>query len=174
MMMVFAVLIQCTIGFAQKTTQPLTQEQVRVQLAQGMVNLIDAVKPAYTKGTTQDQFIIKLCGKWKPTPEGKAVLVRAFSYISLGYTVDGVLRNYNGKEMAAAALLYKNIYTKNPKTDGSEIFGGVTGAVNQFATENPRPKCKWYQLGCILDWVGGYITDNCPWLCPIIIKILGL
>jgi hypothetical protein len=80
-----------------------------------------------------------------------------------------ILKNYNGKEMAAAALYVDNLSKKGIKTDGSELFGGKTGDFNPYAN-TITAKCRWYQLGCWIKEIFG--DENGQHIIDEIVKYL--
>ena len=138
--------------------QKVTQEDVRLQLAEGMVDFTNSLKPAYEKAEDVEEFKKIVTGCWyqKTTEEGNDLLDAAYKLLSKKTSQDDILKNYNGKEMAVAALYIDSLSRKGVKTDGSELFGGTTGDFNPYATM-VTAKCRWYQLGC---WIKEIFGDD--------------
>jgi hypothetical protein len=168
-----------TVLFAfNANAQKITQESVRLQLAQGMSDLTVSLKPAFDKTTNVDDFKKTITGSWysKITKEGNDLLNASYKLLSNKTSQEEILKNYNGKEMAAAALFVNNLSKKGIKTDGSELFGGKTGDFNLYAS-TVTARCKWYQLGCWIKEIfgeesGQLIID--AGVKVILIAILGL
>ena len=146
--------------------QKITQEDVRLQLAQGMVDFTSSLSLAYEKSDNVEEFkrIVKGCWDLKTTKEGNDLLDAAYKLLSNKTSEEEILKSYDGKEMAVAALYIDNLSKKGIKTDGSELFGGTTGDFNPYANV-VTAKCRWYELGCILkeifgDEGGGVILDT--------------
>jgi hypothetical protein len=164
--LLFILLANC---FSQtKSNKPLSSEQVRLEFANGIILFKEGVTPFYKKGMSLNEFVLSTCKDLKPTPEGNALLSVAYKYISTSTTNADILKSYSGKEMANAILFLKPIITKNPLADGAELFGGKSSNLIQVTAEAARPQCKWYQIGCLLDWIGGWINDNWGWIKPLL------
>lgn len=163
---VIATVLFSFIGNAQN----ITKEEARYKLAEGMSSFVDGVKPAYKSGQTYASFEKTILGSWRNTTEGTALLRKAYDYALKGTTKDEILKLYSGVEMANALALYDKLKTKNPRTDGIEIFGGTTGDYNSFANTSTQlaAKCAWYQLGCHLQALLDFINNNYTILCIIV------
>ena len=147
-----------TVLFAfNGNAQKITQESVRLQLAQGMYDFSSSLKPAFDKTTNVEEFKKVITGSWytKITKEGNNLLNASYKLLSTKASQAEILKSYNGKEMAAAALYVDNLSKNGVKTDGSELFGGTTGDVNPYAA-TVTAKCRWYQLSC---WVKEIFGD---------------
>ena len=163
-----------TVLFAfNANAQKITQESVRLQLAQGMSDLTVSLKPAFDKTTNVDDFKKTITGSWysKITKEGNDLLNASFKLLSNKTSPEEILKNYNGKEMAAAALFVNNLSKKGIKTDGSELFGGKTGDFNPYAS-TVTARCKWYQLGCILKEIFGDAGGDA--ILDVIVRVLTI
>jgi hypothetical protein len=163
-----------TVLFAfNANAQKITQESVRLQLAQGMSDLTVSLKPAFDKTTNVDDFKKTITGSWysKITKEGNDLLNASFKLLSNKTSQEEILKNYNGKEMAAAALFVNNLSKKGIKTDGSELFGGKTGDFNPYAS-TVTARCKWYQLGCILKEIFGDAGGDA--ILDVIVRVLTI
>ena len=138
-------------------SQKLTQEDVRLQLAQGMADFTSSLKPAFDKSDNVEDFKKIITGCWysKITNEGNDLLEAAYKLLSNKTSESEILKNYNGKEMAEAALYINTLVKNSVKTDGSELFGGTrNGDFNPYATLFTA-KCRWYQVGCWLKEIFG-------------------
>ena len=147
-----------TVLFAfNGNAQKLTQEDVRLQLAHGMVDFTKSLNLAYEKSDNVEEFKKIVIGCWNPktTVEGSDLLDAAYKLLSNNTSEEEILKNYNGKEMATAALYVDNLSKKGIKTDGSELFGGTTGDFNPYATLSTTSKCRWYQIGCWIKEIFG-------------------
>ena len=147
------------VGFgaqAQKTIA--TKEDARLALAKGFVSFRNSLKPAILEAKDVKSYKTAVCGPWLATipAEGDNLLNAAYETLKKGISDDELIKTYSGKEMAAAALLYNEIIKKNPKSDGSELFGGTTGNFNPYAARQlTTSNCRWYQLMCWLREIFG-------------------
>lgn len=150
--------LTATVLFAfSGNAQKITQESVRLQLAQGMSDFTSSLKPAFDKTRNVEDFKKVITGSWysKITKEGNDLLNASYKLLSSKVSQAEILKSYNGKEMAAAALYIDNLTQKGIKTDGTELFGGTTGNYNPYATNAVSAKCRWYQLGCWIKEIFG-------------------
>ena len=145
-----ATVLFSTTGNAQK----ITQESVRLQLANTMVTFTNAMKPAYEQAKDFEEFKQIVCGDWTPTSEGKALLNASYNLISKKISDASIIKSYSGKEMAAVALLHNENLKKDIKSSGIEIFGGTTGDFNPYVT-NVEGRCRWYQIACWFSEIFG-------------------
>jgi hypothetical protein len=167
-----------TVLFAfNGNAQKVTQESVRLQLAQGMSDFTFSLKPAFDKTRSVEDFKKTITGSWysKITKEGNDLLNASYKLLTNKTSQAEILKNYNGKEMAVALLYVNDLSVKGVKTDGSELFGGTTGDFNPYVTTSA--KCRWYQLSCWIkeifgDEGGGIIMDTIVRVLTIL--ILGL
>jgi len=147
------------VGFgaqAQKTIA--TKEDARLALAKGFVSFRNSLRPPFKETKDYKRFKNTICGPWTPTVpvEGDNLLKAAYESLSSGITDDEIIKSYSGKEMAAAALFQNEVFKKNPKSDGSELFGGTTGSFNPYAAKQSADSpCRWYQLKCWLQQIFG-------------------
>jgi hypothetical protein len=131
---------------AQKQSPGLS----KTQAAQVMASFVESVKPAYQKGQTFKDFEFCLLENNNVTLEGKALLNKAFDYLSKGIPNTQISKEYSGNEIANAQLLFSTIKKAKPKADGIEVFGGSATTTNKFAETSKAKGCKWYQLDCII------------------------
>jgi hypothetical protein len=154
--LLFGLIATVLFAFNGNAQEKITQEDVRLQLAKGMVDFTSSLSLAYEKSDNVEEFkkIVKGCWDLKTTEEGNDLLDAAYKLLSNKTSEEEILKNYNGKEMAAAALYIDSLSKKGIKTDGSELFGGTTGDFNPYANM-VTAKCRWYQLSCILKEIFG-------------------
>lgn len=132
---------------AQKQPSTLSNNQMATVMSLFVTN----VKPAYQKGQTYKEFEKTLLGNWNNTPEGSALLSKAFQYISKSISSEQIIKEYSGLEMANAYKASINAQRTNRSTDGVEVFGGKISDVNVFSEKAKTSGCKWYQLGCYVE-----------------------
>ncbi|MCF6131304.1 hypothetical protein [Flavobacterium wongokense] len=149
--------IIATILFAfNGNAQKVTQEELRLILAQGMADFTSSLKPAFEKSKNVEDFKKRVTGNWysKIPTEGNDLLEASYELLSKKTSNDDILKNYNGKEMAVAALYIDSLSKKGVQTDGTELFGGTTGDFNPYS-ETVSAKCRWYQLACWIKEIFG-------------------
>ena len=162
--LLFGIIATVLFGFTGNA-QKVTEEEVRVILAQGMADFTSSLRTAFEKTDNVEDFKKTVAGCWysKMPGEGSDLLDAAHSLLSKKLSEDEILKNYNGKEMAVAALYLDALSKQGVKTDGTELFGGTTGDFNPYATM-VFAKCRWYQLSCWLKEIfgenGGEIIVN--------------
>jgi hypothetical protein len=154
--LLFGLVATALFTFSGNAQEKLTNEELRAVLAQGMVDFTNSVKPAYEKTTNLEDFKKTVTGCWysKMPKEGGNLLNAAYTLLSRNLSDEEIIKSFNGKELAEAALYVNELKLKNPKSDGVEIFGGTTGDFNPYAIMVVA-KCSWYQLGCILKEIFG-------------------
>lgn len=147
-------------SFSSIAQQKVTQEQARSICAQQMAAFTKAVSGAYQKGFTYEQFQNSVCGKSAVTTEGAGLLKAAFSYLQQGASNDVIVKNNQGKEVAASLSYFLNLHNKGIESDGSELFGGRTGVTNNSFSKNVSGGCKWYQFWCLVQTVTTWVVGN--------------
>ncbi len=155
--LVFGLIATMLFSFAGNA-QKATKESVRYSMSEGMASMVEALKPAYKNGDTFETFEKTVIRSSKNTNQGNALLRKVFQYITEKTSSDEIVKGYNGSEMAAACLYINDVYKKNPKSDGSELFGGTTGNFNPYpATIYGRGNapCRWWQIQCWLNQIFG-------------------
>ena len=138
---------------------------VQDEMRKGMVSFVDGVKPIYREGMNLETFTSKLVGDnhaRNMTPEGRALLDKAFEYLSKGASPNDILKTDTGSEIASALLFVKTHNYKNKTEDGDLVlFGNTTG--EDFPSDsqlNERRRCKWYQIGCHLSNIWNWLVEN--------------
>ncbi|MFT3910529.1 MAG: hypothetical protein QM737_13975 [Ferruginibacter sp.] len=141
-------------GMAQ---EKITREQARTICAQGMAAFTKAIAPVYKPGNSYEQFQAALCGNIQPATEGANQLKIAYAFLVQSASTDAIIKNYQGKEVAASLNYLLTLHKKGIESDGSELFGGKTGSANSSFAKNAEGGCKWYQFSCLvqaaLNWV---------------------
>lgn len=160
--LVIGIVATVLITFNVNAQEKLSQEELRVILAQGMVDFTNSLKPAFEKTDNLEDFKKAVAGCWysKIPKEGNNLLDKAYQFLSKNVSEEEITKKYNGKEIAEAVLYVDMISKKGVKTDGSELFGGTTGDFNPYATLMTTSKCKWYQLGCWLKEIFGDVEGE--------------
>ena len=154
--LLFGLIATVLFAFNGNAQEKVTQEEVRVILAQGMANFSSALKPAFEKVENVDDFKKTVAGCWSSNmpDQGNDLLEAAYKLLSNKTSAEDIVKNYNGREKAAAALYIDSLSKKGTKTDGSELFGGTTGDFNPYATLITA-RCRWYQLACWIKEIFG-------------------
>ena len=149
----------------------ITAEQARSICAQQMAAFTKAVAPSYQKGQTYEQFRFTLMGKAQPTVEGANQLKAAYNFLLQGVSNEFIITNYKGLEIARSMKYLSDLHDKGIDSDGSELFGGKTGAENSFAKSGDGG-CKWYQFWCLMQEVANWVVNNWQTISQIIIIII--
>ncbi len=140
-----------------RAQEKMTHEQARTICAQGMAAFTKAASGVYKPGNSYEQFQAALCGNIQPTIEGANQLKVAYAFLVQSATADAIIKNYQGKEVAASLNYLLSLHKKGIESDGSELFGGKTGTANSSFAKNAEGGCKWYQFSCLvqaaLNWV---------------------
>ena len=154
--LLFGLIATVIFGFVGNA-QRATKESVRVSLSEGMVSIVQALKPAYKSGITFETFEKTVVGNSLNTKQGRKLLVKVYEYESKGTSRDQILKEYSGSEMAEACLFINDVYKNNPKSDGRELFGGTTGDFNPYPAtiQGKSGPCRWWQLGCWANQIFG-------------------
>lgn len=61
-----------------------------------------------------------------------------------------ISKEYAGKEIAIAQLLFGSIKKSKPKPDGMEVLNGSAAGTYKFAETSKTKGCKRQQLDCII------------------------
>ena len=107
-------------------------------------------------------FFKKKNKKLKP----KSIVLRKcfYNHLKNRTSDDKLISSYDGIGIAKALKFQHNALANNPKSTGSELFGGrgdeTTGSYNPVG----RYPCRWWQLSCHLNQIfgddaGGVIMD---------------
>jgi len=143
-------------GSAQTSVSP---EQARSNMANIMGAFTEASSFAYSKGTTLDQFRLKLSGKAIPVLAGNLMIEEAYNYLVKGISREQVVKENNGVAVAKAFKFLLEQHNKGIEPDGTEIFGGKA-ILDGNATPVWKAGCKWYQFWCLVQQVATAIYNN--------------
>lgn len=167
------VLAFVTFATLESNAQKVTKEQAQVELENGLIKFVNAVRPAYTttKGMNLQKFKLTLVGKSNAeniTPQGNALIAKAFTLISNGSSEEVIKKE--GLNDFVAATKYMVEYNQSNKLEIASDKGCIAlfgGNVDELAQSFPTPegqtyrvaeKCRWYQVGCHLRnfwaWLG--------------------
>ena len=133
-----------------------TKEDARLTASKTFVSFKNQLSEAFNKSKDYASFEKNVCGSWQNTSDGKFLLNEAYNHLKNKTSDDTILSSYNGIGIAKALKFQQDILTKNPKSSGSELFGGpgddTTGNYNPMSKGYP---CRWWQLKCHLDQIFG-------------------
>ena len=138
-------MIFLAMGVQSQTTTSFSKNQT----AKAMALFVNDVKPAYQKEQTYKEFEKVVLGTWNNTPEGTALLVKAFEYLVKDVPSEQIIKDYNGLEFANALSITTK--SKDSSTDGIEVFGGSASSSNTFSDKSTTGGCKWYQIFCYIE-----------------------
>ena len=141
----------CLYSFAQSA---VTESEAKTITASLMASFTEKISFAYSKGISLEQFKANLLIKPTAFTEGNAMIESAYNYLSRSATRDQIIKEDNGKTVAAALRLLLKFQTKTIEPDGSELFGGREAV---RITEQ-RQGCRWYELLCHLMQLYMWIT----------------
>ena len=157
--LLFGLIATVMFGFVGNAQTKLTKEDVRLKLATTMSELVSDATPIYKKGMSYDGFINLLLNGGTtgptfpiPTQEGQFLLKAVYEYVSIGATTDYILRNDDGKVMAAIAKISGN--SKSKYESAVKVFGQKIVDQTQFGqniTSDRAACCKW--LGHLFSWI---------------------
>lgn len=143
-----------------------TKEDARLATAQTFILFKNQLSEVFNKSKDFASFEKNVCGEWRNTNEGKYLLNEAFNHLKNKTPDEKITASYDGIGVAKALKFQQDALTKNPKSSGSELFGGpgddTTGNYNPTSKAYP---CRWWQLKCHLnqifgDELGGIILDG--------------
>ena len=150
-------------SFAQSA---VTESEAKAITANLMASFTEKVSFAYSKGISLERFKTNLLIKPTPFIEGNAMIERAYNYLYRSATRNQIIKEDNGKTVAAALRLLLKFQTEGIEPDGAELFGGREAVKISVQKEG----CRWYQLLCHLTQLYMWITG---WdlILPIIVYI---
>ncbi|SEQ13778.1 hypothetical protein [Flavobacterium urocaniciphilum] len=134
-----------------------TKEDARITAAKAFISFKNQLSQAFNNTTDFAAFEKTLCGKWQNTTEGRNLLNDAYNHLKNKSTDNKIIETYDGISFAKALKFQQDALTKNPKSTGSELFGGpgdaTTGNYNPVGRE--AYPCRWWQLNCHLQQIFG-------------------
>ena len=141
----------CLYSFAQSA---VTESEAKTIIASLMASFTEKTSFAYSKGISLERFKANLLIRPTAITEGNAMIESAYNYLSRSATRDQIIKEDNGKTVAAALRFLLKFQTKTIEPDGSELFGGREAV---RITEQ-RQGCRWYELLCHLMQLYMWIT----------------
>jgi len=154
--LLFGLIATIMFGF-MGNAQIKTKDDARIAVAKTFLSFKKQLSEAYVNSNDFSSFEKNICGNWNNTIEGRNLLNEAYTYFKNKTSDEKIIASYDGIGIAKALKFQQDIYTKNPKSDGSELFGGPGD--NTLSYYNPSSKvaypCKWYQLRCHLNQIFG-------------------
>ncbi len=137
--------------------QVKSKEDARLVAAKTFISFKNQLSDAYYSSKDYTSFEKLVCGKWVNTQDGRYLLSEAYNHLINKTTDEKLLASYDGKGIVNALKFQQVILTKNPKSDGSELFGGkgdgTTGSYNPSAKADYP--CKFWQIKCHLAQLFG-------------------
>lgn len=134
-----------------------TKEEARLVAAKTFVSFKNQLAEAFNKSNDYASFEKTVCGNWRNTPDGKSLLNEAYNHLKNKTSDDKLISTYDGIGIAKALKFQQDALANNPKSTGSELFGGPgdgsTGNYNPIGKE-PYP-CRWWQLSCHFQQIFG-------------------
>ena len=136
-----------TVLFAfNGNAQKVTQEDVRLQLATSMSQLVEQCKTTYKEGMTYEEFIkTTFNGNKISTIEAQNLMKAAFKLVSNDTNSDEIIKSYDGKEMASVLLIVGNNCNINDAVAAS--FGNDI-ANSTFGEQLQSKGCGWFSWLC--------------------------
>jgi len=144
-----------------------TKEDARLVSAKTFVLFKNQLSEAFNKSKDYASFEKNVCGEWRNTNDGKYLLNEAFNHLKNQTSDEKIITSYDGIGIAKALKFQQDVLTKNPKSSGSELFGGPGDytAGNYNPIEKGAYPCRWWQIKCHLNEifgneVGGIILNS--------------
>lgn len=143
-----------------------TKEDARLSAAKTFVSFKNQLSEAFSSSKDYSSFEKIVCGNWRNTSDGKYLLNEAYNHLKNKTSDDKLILSYDGVGITKALKFQKDLLVKNPKSSGSELFGGpgddTTGNYNPIG--KAAYPCRWWQLACHFnqifgDELGGAILD---------------
>jgi len=133
-----------------------TKEDARLAAVKTFVLFKNQLSEAFNKSKDYYSFEKNVCGEWQNTNEGKFLLNEAFTHLKNKTSDEKLISTYDGFGIAKALKFQQDLLSNNPKSSGSELFGGpgddTTGNYNPTGRLYP---CRWWQIGCHLNQIFG-------------------
>ena len=143
----FVLYFSLFFAHAQKTNLLYSKQQQ----AKTMALFVENVKPIYVKGQTFEDFEKKLIANATNTPEGKALLKKAYQFLVEGTPKQKIETNYTGLELENA-LKYSKKQTKQlSELDEATLFGGLEVEKSMLNQQSKNSGCRWYQIMCLME-----------------------
>ena len=121
--------------------------------ARAMALFVENVKPVYAKGQTFEDFEKKLIADATNTPEGKALLKRAYQFLVEGTPKQTIETTYTGLEIDNAIKFTKKQSKQFSISDEVTLFGGDEVEKTALAQKSKSSGCRWYQIRCLMEQI---------------------
>ena len=119
--------------------------------ARAMALFVENVKPIYVKGQTFEDFEKKIIANATNTPEGTALLKRAYQFLVEGTLKQKIETNYTGLELDNALKYSKKQSKQLSGLDEVTLFGGLEVEKSILNQQSKKSGCRWYQLMCLME-----------------------
>jgi hypothetical protein len=132
-----------------------TKEEARLVAAKTFVSFKNQLAEAFNKSNDYASFEKIVCGNWKNTSDGKFLLNEAYNHLKNRTSDDKLISSYDGIGIAKALKFQQDALVNNPKSTGSELFGGPgDGSTGNYNPVGKYP-CRWWQLSCHFQQIFG-------------------
>lgn len=143
----FVLYFSLFFGHAQKTNQLYSKQQQ----AKAMALFVENVKPIYVKGQTYEDFEKKLIANGTNSPEGKALLKKAYQFLVEGIPKQKIETSYTGLELDNALKYSEKQSKKLSEIDDATLFGGLEVEKMTLNQQSKSSGCRWYQIMCLME-----------------------
>lgn len=146
--------------------QEISKEEARMYAAKAYVNFKNSLSEYQKNSKSYDHFIsivINPTGNTIPS-EGANLLKVTYNDLKNKTSDESILKNYSGKEIAAALRFLKN----NPNKTEGDLFGlknmektslqgkgGPNGEIKITFFDENTEGCRWYQVRCWFSEIFG-------------------
>ena len=142
--LLFGLIATVLFAFNRNAQERITQEDVRLQLATSMSQLVEQCKETYKEGMSYEEFLkATFNGNEVITIEGQNLMKVAFKFVLTDTKPEEIIQSYNGKEMASVLLIGANNCTT--KNVAASIFGNNISD-SQFGETDKG--CGWFSWLC--------------------------
>lgn len=121
--------------------------------ARAMALFVENVKPVYEKGQTYEDFEKKLIADATNTPEGKALLKRAYQFLVEGTSKQEIESSYIGLEINNAIKFTRKQTMRLSTLEEVTLFGGLEVEKALLNQQSKNSGCRWYQLMCLMEQI---------------------
>lgn len=127
-----------------------TKEDARLAAAKTFVSFKNQLSQAFNNSSDYTSFEKNVCGKWQNTIDGRYLLNEAYNHLKNKTSDEKIIESYDGIGIAKALKFQQDVLTKNPKSTGSELFGGPGDGttVNYNPVGREAYPCRWWQIKC--------------------------
>lgn len=164
--LIFGLLATVLFGFSANA-QLRSKEEVRISLAKSMISFKNSLQSNYDSSRDYKGFKDLIHIPTTIPTEGENLLRVAYNYLSKKTSDAEIIKNYSGKEMAAACLYIHTNTLKNKDFFEGKLFGlnyDDSSYMIKSTSKGPNPSneiidfnvgCKWYQIRCWANEIFG-------------------